>query len=84
MEPLVVEYVFGAHRSHGALPESVLYLPASQAVHEPSCGAKPALHWQAALPSPDWALSWQMVQLDAPADENVPSGHGRHKAGDAV
>ena len=47
--PTVVEYVAAAQSVHTALPVAILYLPATQAVHEPPFGpVKPMLHVQAA------------------------------------
>ena len=48
--PVAVEYFAAAQSAHVALPVTVLYLPATQAVHgpDPSGPEKPTLHVQAA------------------------------------
>ena len=64
---VAAEYVATPQLVHTSLPVLVLYLPATQAVHEPSGPVYPALQGKLAL-----------IQAVAPVPEVDPAGHAVH------
>ncbi len=81
--PVSAAYVLTGHVVHGALPVVALYLPASQAVHEPAGPVDPAAHCTTQGPPAGPAYPLLHVQSESaalPLGELVSLGHTRHAA----